>query len=79
MSGMQALQAHMVSQGIQVLAFRGGIRMVTHCDVTSDDVHAALTALRKAEAACADGQPLANGAKHEVMQNGHVKPEYKAY
>ena len=76
---VQALQAHLVAQGVKVLAFKGGIRMVTHCDVSADDVRAALAALRKAEAACENGHPAADGAKQEVLQNGHVKPEFKAY
>ena len=71
---MQDLQAHTVSQGLQILAFKGGIRMVTHCDVSSEDVQAALKILQDAQASC-KGHAATNGA----LQNGHVKPEFKAY
>ena len=80
----QSLLAHLAANRIQALAFRGGVRMVTHLDVSAEDVSKALAVLSSAQAqanglqesAKVQAAPSADGA----VANGHSnKPAYKEY
>ena len=61
----------MLSHGVNSLAFRGGIRMVTHNDISPEDVQTALAALQSVGSA--------NGHTNGSSQNGHAAHELKAY
>ena len=80
----QTLLAHLATNKVQALAFRGGVRMVTHFDVSAEDVQTALAALGSA-GAHADGPakpvevqaaPSADG----IVANGHAdRLSFKEY
>ena len=80
----QGVLAHLAANKVQALGFRGGVRMVTHFDVSAEDVQTALTALRSAEdqpngpnkPVEVQAAPSADGA----VANGHAdRPVFKEY